>query len=274
MTADTFFRWIDLDITEIGEHAATFDLIRRGELHAVAVRDVYRPDDLAAVIESLERHDPPFVQTWFPPAFKSWFYGRNLNLQRPDLSDYFADVGPFTSQFEQLFGAGKGIERLSEVLSSLDHGRPFVAAPGPAPGQTYMFTTIRAHLEGGFIPPHFDNEYVLRPSYQHLQTQVEPRTLSFVVALSLPVAGGALEVYDLRSDQAGRTFRNDDRATGQMDLAAVPRVSIRIPPGCMVVFDSGRYLHAVTPVQGNAKRWTLCSFMALSRDGQAMYCWG
>jgi len=42
----------------------------------------------------------------------------------------------------------------------------------------------------------------------------------------------------------------------------------------MIVLDSGRFLHRVSPVEGDRKRWTACSFMALSRQRDAMYCWG
>ena len=50
--------------------------------------------------------------------------------------------------------------------------------------------------------------------------------------------------------------------------------SFRLPPGAMIVLDSGRYLHRVTPVIGPHKRWTACSFMARSRARDATYCWG
>lgn len=274
MTAQTFFRWLSFDCSELAQHPGAFDLIRSGAVHAVAIRNVYSAAELEHIVSGLERHDPPFVQTWFPEAFKAWFYGRNLNLQSPDLAEYYEDAIRFSQQFDQLFGPERGIGYLGSVLSSIDNGRPFLAPPGPALGQSYMFTTIRAHLEGGFIPPHFDNEYVLRPSYQHLQTLVHPRTFSFVLGLSLPDGGGALEIFDLCSDTAASVIRNDDRAGRHMDLSTTERVSLRIPPGCLVIFDSGRFLHAVSPVQGTNKRWTLCSFMAMRRDGQAMYCWG
>ena len=43
--------------------------------------------------------------------------------------------------------------------------------------------------------------------------------------------------------------------------------------GEMMIFNSGRYLHHVTPVIGPRSRWTACSFMAQSRDGDVI-CWG
>lgn len=72
-------------------------------------------------------------------------------------------------------------EHLSGLLSALDAGRPLRAAPGPAPGQRYMFTTLRAHASQGYIPAHCDNEMRLRPSYRHLASLVEAPILSFVL---------------------------------------------------------------------------------------------
>jgi hypothetical protein len=41
----------------------------------------------------------------------------------------------------------------------------------------------------------------------------------------------------------------------------------------MITFNSGRYLHRVTPVIGATTHWTACSFMADSRPGDVL-CWG
>jgi hypothetical protein len=159
------------------------------------------------------------------------------------------------------------------VLSAIDNGRPFGPPPGPRPGEAYMFTTLRAHLEGGYIPAHFDNEMAVRPSYEHLLTLIAPRLFSFVLALTRPEGGGALEVFDLTGPAVGEKPQNVD-GRRRPDLSVVARVSFRLPPGSMIVMDSGRFLHRVTPVTGTVKRWTACSFMAKSRSGEANYCWG
>ena len=51
-------------------------------------------------------------------------------------------------------------------------------------------------------------------------------------------------------------------------------INIRLAPGDLVLFNSGRYLHRVVPVGGARTRWTVCSFMAEARDGQSVHCWG
>ena len=137
-----------------------------------------------------------------------------------------------------------------------------------------MFTTFRAHLEGGYIPAHYDNEQALRPSYRHLATLVDSHMLSFVLALTRAEHGGALEVFDSRREPAEAELLSDDSVRNKPDLASFASVRFRLPPGSLIVLDSGRFLHRVTPVGGSRKRWTACSFMARSHDARANYCWG
>lgn len=273
-TLGGFLRLIEIDVGEAVRNANALDRIRAGDLQAVIVNGVYSPDALVPVVSQLECNEPGFLQTWFPEKFRSWFYGRNLNLAEPSLAGYFDEAAQFERQLATLFPAGEGIAaRVAGVLAALDHGRPFVAAPGPRPGQRYMFTTLRAHQEEGYIPAHFDNEQTLRPTYAHLRSQVDLHMLSFVLTLQMASSGGALQIYDHRCDPADAVPISLDGAP-KPQLEGLASVSFRIPPGAMIVLDSGRFLHRVSPVEGQRKRWTACSFMALSRERDAMYCWG
>lgn len=270
-----FLRLLELELADVARHPEAFERLRAGELQAVIVHGVYPPPLLSALVARLERRDPPLLQTEFPPEFRSGFYGRNLNLTSGDLSGYFAEAALFNAQLATLLPAELGFERhLAGILAALDHARPFVAAPGPQPGQRYMFTTLREHREGGFIPAHFDNEQNFRPSYRHLRTRVEPHIVSFVLALTQAEDGGALEVFDLRCEPHDARFLNADGIENKPDPAHYDAASFRLPAGSLIVLDSGRYLHRLTPVIGRRKRWTACSFMAQSRAHDAMCCWG
>jgi len=274
-TLGGFLRLLELDLAGLRGHEDAFERIRAGDLQGVIVHGVYPQRLLDETVERLERRDPPFLQTRFPPEFRSWFYGRNLNLSAPDLGRYFDEAALFHEQLAALLPPELGFTSyLAGLLAALDHGRPFLAAPGPQAGQRYMFTTLRAHHQGGFIPPHFDNEQNFRPSYRHLRTRVEAHILSFVLALTQAEDGGALEVFDLRCEPEDARFLNADGIEGKPDPAHYDAASFRLPPGSMIILDSGRYLHRLTPVIGARKRWTACSFMALSRARDAMYCWG
>jgi len=267
-----FFRLLEIDAAEVDAHPQAFERLRRSGVHGVMLHDVYRSDELADIGERLARHDPPFVQTSFPEEFHSWFYGINLNLAHPDLVGYFEEVDRFQEQLRALFPTERAPqETIAELLQRLDGGRPFVAPPGLRRGQRYMFATLRCHMRGGHIPAHVDNEFALRRSYRHLRDLVEAPILSFVLALAAAEEGGALKIFNYRQDTAG-----DFESSGPIEanLDQLESVSFRIPPGSVIVIDSGRYLHEVTPVIGETPRWTLCSFMALSRDHTSMYCWG
>jgi len=264
-----FLNTLEIDAEDAPRHVDAFDRIRAGTLQAVIVHNVYRPEALAPVVEKLERNAPDFLQTWFPEKF-----GRNLNLADPALAGYFEEAARFEAQLRALFPQGEGLAaRVGAILARLDGGRPFVAAPGPMPGQHYMITTLRAHQERGYIPPHFDNEQALRPSYAHLRSLVELHMTSFVLTLQDAEEDGALEVFDLCCNPADAVPINRDGAP-KPDIAGLVPVAFRIPAGAMIVLDSGRYLHRVSPVRGARRRWTACSFMALSRRRDAMFCWG
>ncbi len=271
-----FLGTVDLAAADLCAHAGAFERLREGTLQAIVLHGVYSPALMQRTVDRLERHAPPFLKTWFPPAFNAFFYGRNINLADAALDGYFAEAARFAGQLDELMPAGLGLaDRVCGLLSQLDRGRPVQAAPGPDPGQRYMFTTLRAHAPQGYIPAHFDNEMRLRPSYRHLAGIVEPHILSFVLTLAPGDRGGALEVFDLRCEPGDAQLLSDDRVRGaKPDLDRLSSVRFRLPAGSLIVLDSGRTLHRVTPVGGAATRWTACSFMALSRTTPAMMCWG
>lgn len=274
-TPDAFLRLLVLDTADLDSHADAIPRLRAGDLTAVVVRDVYPADLMQSISLRLEQHDPPFVRTEFPEKFRSWFYGVNLNLLQSDPAVYFEQAARFHRQLNLLFDDCDPLPgRIADVLSLLDEGRPAKAAPGRAPDETYFCTTLRGHDEGGYIPPHCDNEAVFRPSYVHLRSMTDQHMYSFVLLISEPDAGGRLRVFDHRTEPDSAEFLNHDGAPPKPDPKTLGYADIDLRPGDLVVLDSGRYLHEVTPVRGARRRWTACSFMAHATDRRAVYCWG
>lgn len=273
-----FLQVLDLDAERLaatGSGADAFAHLHQGGLQAVVLRGVYRAETMACAVERLDRHDPPFVRTGFPAPFRAGFYGRNVNLSDPALSGYFAQAAEFNRQLDTLIeGAPPLLHRIGALLRTLDAGRPYRPAPGPGPGTHYMPMTLRHHAPGGFIPAHYDNEVRLRPAYRHLAGLVQAHVQSFVLTLDPGADGGALTVYDLRCEPDAARLLNDDHATQRPDTAGLAAVQFRLDPGDLIVLDSGRWLHEVSPVQGARTRWTACGFMALAADGQARLGWG
>ena len=97
---------------------------------------------------------------------------------------------------------------------------------------------------------------------------------SMVLLIGKPEDGGALESFDYRVEPENFRLLNDDSATHKPDLSQLSSVAFSLNVGDLMIVDSGRYLHRVTPVVGQKTRWTACSFMAHANDRNAMYCWG
>lgn len=270
-----FFQLVDLEASEADACGTAIARLREGAVTGIIVRGVFMPEHMAGIVERLERHDPPFLKTWFPEKFRSWFYGQNLNLMQTDPETYFRQSLEFHHHMRELFPEPGGIEgRVMKLLSALDGKRPYRAAPGPEPDQSYMLTTFRGHGEGGYIAAHCDNEQAMRPAYEHLQTLVSSHMYSMVLLISQPESGGALEVFDYRVEPQDARLMSDDSVRQKPDITQLSSVKFSLNAGDMIIVDSGRYLHRVTPVEGSRTRWTACSFMAHARERNAVYCWG
>lgn len=254
--------------------ADAMDALRTGVLDAVVVQGLFTPLECARMVAELEANIAGFEVTEFPGPFKSFFYGRNLNLNSPELTDYFAAA----AQFERALGKftdDVGVDvcnRITQLLGELDAGRPFLPAPGPDE-QTHFFTTFRGHRPGGYIPAHFDNEQRFRPSYTYVAAQTSGSILSFVVTLSEAELGGMVEFFDMKAEDLATSVRNDDAAS-KPDLSSMRSQRLHVPAGGIAIVNSGARLHRVVPVEGSKTRWTICSFMAEARDGMCTYCWG
>ena len=270
-----FFTLLELDAADVSHYADSFEQMREGTLQGIMVHNVYPSEVLDTIVCRLEQHQPAFLKTWFPDAFKSWFYGQNLNLADPELNEYFAQAEQFHQHLKQLFAEyGCPINHITNLMSALDTGRTFCAAPGPNTTQHYMFSTIRGHEQGGFIPPHCENEYPRRSSYHHLRSIADAHVYSYVLAFTLPDAGGALEIFDHKAIIADSKETSTKQSDTFIDIDQLNSVQVRIPPGSMMLFDSGAYLHQLRPIESSQRRWTMSSFMAMSQDTDDMYCWG
>lgn len=281
MTESAPLTTLDIPAAEAAGHASAVADVREGRLTAVVVRGVYMADAMARATEALEEAADgrgPLAgvrRTTFPAKFNGWFYGQNLNLLAGGLPEYFAEEPDFVQRLDAVFPAGQGFaDRVLPLLSTLDEGRPYRAPPGPEPGERYHVTTIRGHGPGGYIPPHCDNEQALNPSYDHLLTLVRDDLFSMVLAFNRPAGGGVLEVYDHVVPVSARVPIAEGSTSLRPDLAQCRSVLLPLAPGDLVIVDSGRHYHRVTPVEGTTTRWTACSFMSHALDRRAVYCWG
>jgi hypothetical protein len=269
-----FFQTVTVAAADAARSSGLLARLRAREIDGIVITGVYDRAACDAVRVALEQNREGLIRTDFPAKFAAFFYGINLNLTHPDLKEYFAEAPRFREGLARL-APGVDLERrLTGLMSTLDGGLTYAPAPGPQPGPDYMFTTIRAHLPGGYIPAHFDDEQAARPSYRLLMPLIQHKLFSFVLAFSKAEQGGALEIFNLKPTQEGQRIAVGDRSAAKPDLDSVERVAFRLDPGDMIIFNSGHHLHRVTPVVGSAVRWTACSFMAESKAGDRVYCWG
>lgn len=270
-----FFPTVTVEAAQVGQSPQLLTRLRHREIDGIVVKNVYDRATCEALRIALEAGHHDLIKTEFPAKFAAFFYGINLNLAHPDLKDYFAEAPRFRDGLSRLFPGELDLQqRITGLFGALDQGCDYAPAPGPQPGMSYMFTTIRAHLPGGYIPAHFDDEQAARPSYRQLLPLVQMKLFSFVLAFSQAEEGGALEIFNLQPAKEGQRIAAGDRSAVKPDLDTVEKVSFRLDPGDLIVFNSGHYLHRVTPVTGLRVRWTACSFMAEARTPGRVYCWG
>lgn len=271
----SFFRSETIEARDARAMPDLLTRLREEEFDALIVKQVYDKESCDGIVRRLESDCHRLVRTDFPAKFRAYFLGVNLNLAHPELSAYFAEAPRFHKGLALVFPDDLDLRsRVLGLMSSLDQGLDYGPPPGPSTGSVHMFTTIRAHLKGGYIPAHFDDEQVARPSYRYVLPLIRMKLFSFVQAFSQAEEGGALEVFDLAPVEPGQLIAMDGRSAPLPDLSGVEKISIRLPPGDLIVFNSGRRLHRVTPVLGDVTRWTACSFMAPSKVGDRVYCWG
>ncbi len=261
-----WFRVAHLQADGLTDRYDALDQVRAGDLQAVVVAGVYPTDVLERATTRLEQDESRFLKSWFPKDFNAFFYGINLTNEQPNPKEYFRAARMLETQMTSLFSpVGPPSSTISTVLSALDNGRFYQPAPGRIGDESYMFATIRAHLDGGHIPPHFD----ARPLSSHLRSIASPHVMSYVLMIRPSTAGGALQVFDLE-----RRVQNGVETTLTADVQGLDSITIDLDPGSMIIFDSARYLHRVQPARGPNRRWTLCSFFAPAISDRSVLCWG
>lgn len=268
-------RILHLTANQAADSSNPIQSMRAGILDGILMTDVFSLQECQAIRQQLADNTNGMIKSNFPDVMRSFFLGLNLNLAEDYFSHYWSEASRFNDQVENLLSGIGGLQkRVLELLSSLYGGLRFSAPPGPSGDTEHMITTFRCHMEGGFIPAHFDNEQNRRSSYKFLNTQIRGDLFSFVLVFGAPIGGGQLEIFDYR--RGSRVFHMNGGAEDaqHIDLTGVASQSFSLQPGSMLIFNSGQLLHRLNPIEGSTPRWTACSFMSESKDGSCVYLWG
>jgi len=257
---------LDVPAGDLTAASDAFGRLSRKEIFGVLVRGVFDAAMLERLSEELIAGRDTLPRSKLPEKYRLEFRGMGLDIAGPKLDGYLEAAATFRRELPNTPGASEVLSGIERVVSGLTGGRT-LGVPA-CEGREYTPFTFRQILPGGCLPPHWENEHVPRPAYEHLRTLIDGNMISLLCPLAIPEAGGQVVAYDLRWPDDGRFAK----PTAE-ELESRHGAPILPPPGDMVMFDSGRYYHEVTPVQGARARWTIGLFAALSRDGRSVYYW-
>jgi hypothetical protein len=194
-------------------------------------------------------------------------------LRGPTVEQYGDASRAHAGVMAKVFGSTlEPTARINHLFSALNGGRP--AAPAHFGSDvSWNPYTVRALGPGQQIYAHHDLHYWLAV-YDRLPEALDRTSLlSWFLTVQAPEGGGALTVYGLwGSDPDQPTL-----PTRFLDTQALEdrfgKHAFDLRAGDLVVFDSGRHVHRVTPVTGSRSRLTLGGFMTLDRARSRSAYW-
>jgi hapalindole-type alkaloid chlorinase len=271
---DHFLDWRIIDIDELDAYPDAIHEMVQGRRGGLIIRRAFSRTHMERVVARLEGGERAFQQTFFPPQFKAYFFGRCLDGSDPELAEYLDAAARFHEDTRAAFTGGEDFEtHLEEVLRRIAGGRT-VSVPRFRDGRAYAAATIRVLPPGGQIGTHCGNEASTRPAYTHLNTLVDlTDQVSYFLTLQHPEAGGELVVYSLKWDEIDGGLISHGRSNVDALLPRARWEAYRPEAGDLLVFDGGRYFHRVAVVRGARTRWTIGGFMMIARDGKRFYYW-
>jgi len=259
------------------------------ELSGVVLRGALRPEEAAAAAARLGALS---AAEWGSPN-RGMRGGELRTIGDAATPCFTAFTGPapdryregaarLRARYGELLGGALGadpVARVSALLSALAGGRPAAppayALPGGAAGgaETWLPFNLRALDPGTQIYAHHDAHYRL-PVYAGLGEEYSRHTaLSWFLTLQAPEGGGALTLYGLWGSDPNPPML----PTRFVDTEALERDYLKeevpLSAGDLVVFDSGRFVHRVTAVEGARPRLTLGGFLTERLDGRGVGYW-
>ncbi|MBV72377.1 MAG: hypothetical protein CMH52_13720 [Myxococcales bacterium] len=193
-------------------------------------------------------------------------------LRGPTLDAYARSANDHSRWSHRIFGQAEPTTQIASVFSDLFGGRP-AARPSLGNGHHWAPFNFRALDPGIQIYSHHDNHYGL-DIYQALDSDYDRSTLlSWFVTLQPAQTDGDLVIYGLWGSDPDPPML----PTRFLDTAALERdycrEAVSLGAGDMVIFDSGRHVHRVTPVLGDRPRLTLGGFLTSDKARSKLAFW-
>lgn len=256
----------------------TLAAVATGALSAALIRGVYGAEQVAHLVQRLERGEFPadFRIRDVPDPSVSQIRTLGLAVSPSDLSPsgpaldaYHGAAVDFRQRAEGFFAPATPFpEAAQRVLAALA-GVPVELATDEQ-GRPYGALTIRNMPPGSGLPPHCENHYMHITVYDAVRRRVRlDQKIGFFCVLQQPSAGGRFVVYD-------DAYRPGEFAFQTRSLDIVPDhpcVVVPALPGDMVVLASGARYHQVTRVEGQQGRWSVGGFGAFATDDTRFLFW-
>lgn len=268
---------LDIDVGDLDAHGDLIESIYAAERSGVVVRNALPAEYLAPAVARMSGAELP----WEAP--NKGMYGGEIRtigaaatptftfLRGPTAEFYRASAAQHAAQVAQIH-AQDPTPIIQDRLSRLFGGRP--AAPPPfESGLDWLPFNHRALDPGVQIYTHHDNHYGLSV-YEQMPADLDRSgLLSWFITLQPAQAGGQLIVYGLWGSDPNPPVL----PTRFLDTAAIEarfgRAVLDLRAGDLIVFDAGRHVHRVSPVEGTAPRLTLGGFLTLAQDRSRLAFW-
>jgi hypothetical protein len=274
-------RVLELTVSEARASADSLDRLIEGDITGIVVRDAVNPHTVDSLVDKIQSAgDDP---AWGRP--NRGMSGGNLRVigtsatptftspTGPTLELFLRDAGTHAKRRRRMFGDDLDpFDGIAEAIGAVAAGRPVVGPTG-ASGHAWPPYTLRSLETDQEIYPHHDDHYGLSV-YEDFDPAVDRSALlSYFVTLVVPDDGGRLTLYGLQGTDPDPPIL----PTRFLDTEALDRQwqrqELDLRAGDLVVFNSGRHVHRVTPVRGPTVRVTIGGFLAFDRERSRVFCW-
>lgn len=279
-----------------GDHLDDTSPIERlytNKLSALVIRGALTRDRLESPLRELARED----RVWASP--NRGMPGGELRtlgaaatptltaLGGPEREAYLKSAHELDELNREIFSELDITTHLGEIFSELFEGCP--AAPplyvgsetlssgrsgaDDHPQRSWLPFNYRALDEGVQIYSHHDAHYRL-PIYEGLSPEYDRSSiLSWFMTLQRPASGGRLTLYGLWGSDPNPPMLPSRFIDTEALERSYRKLEVELDAGDLVIFDSGRYVHRVTSVEGPQARITLGGFMTPTLDRTRLGFW-
>ncbi len=273
-------RVVEIDADDVTEHPSLMEAVFRADVTGVVIRGALKESvvrDATARLESAEN-----AARWASP--NQGMPGGELRtigdaatptftaFRGPPAERYGASAAQRHDYDEAAFGGDGPLEALGRLFSGLSEGRP--SGPPAFDEQTdWLPYNFRALDPGVQIYSHHDDHYGL-PIYEHMDERYDRSViLSWFVTLQPAEVDGQLIVYGLWGSDPDPPMLPTRFLDTQALEDGYKRYAFNLGAGDLVVFNSGRYVHRVSPVRGNRPRVTLGGFLTADVERTEVVFW-